>query len=177
VTDTETGLKDLMLRGLAGDATAHAQLLGALGGRLRAYFARRLGGAEAAAEDLVQETLLAIHLKRDSYDVRQPFTPWAYAIGRYKLLDHFRRQGVRRAVPLEDAGVLLAAETADEGVARRDLDALMADLAPRQRALIEDVKLTGYSIEEAARRHGFSPGAAKVALHRSLRRLASKARS
>jgi RNA polymerase sigma-70 factor (ECF subfamily) len=177
VNDTEAGLKELMLRGLAGDAAAHAQLLGALGGHLRAYFARRLGPGAAETEDLVQDTLLAIHLKRDSYDTRQPLTPWAYAIGRYKLLDHFRRSGVRRAVPLEDAGVLLAAETAEEGAVRRDLETLMSDLPARQRALIEDVKLTGYSIEEAARRQGLTPGAAKVAIHRSLQRLARKVRS
>jgi RNA polymerase sigma-70 factor (ECF subfamily) len=178
VTDTETEatLRALMRRGLAGDAAAHARLLGALGDRLRAYFARRLGPDAAETEDLVQETLLAIHLKRDTYDTRQPLTPWAYAIGRYKLLDHFRRLGVRRPVPLEDAGVLLAAETAEEGATRRDLGVLLAELPARQRALIEDVKLTGYSIEEAARRQGLTPGAAKVAIHRSLQRLARKVR-
>src|ERR1700679_1142917 len=165
-----------MLRGLAGDANAHAQLLGALSGHLRAYFVRRLGPDSAEAEDLVQETLLAIHVKRDTYDPRQPFSPWAYAIGRYKLLDHFRRRGVRRAVPLEDAGGLLAAETADEGAVRRDLEVLMGDLPARQRALIEDVKLTGYSIDEAAQRQGLTPGAAKVAIHRRLQRLARKVR-
>ena len=164
-----------MLRGLAGDANAHAQLLGQLGGHLRAYFTRRLGPS-SDAEDLVQETLLAIHLKRDTYDRRQPFTPWAYAIGRYKLLDHFRRSGVRRAVPLEDAGALIAAESAEEGATRRDLAQLMADLPARQRALIEDTKLTGYSIEEAAQRQGVTPGAAKVAIHRALQRLARKVR-
>jgi len=174
VTDTETVLKGLMLRGLAGDAAAHAELLGALAGRLRAYFTRR--GAEADAEDLVQETLLAIHLKRDTYDTGQPFTPWAYAVARYKLLDHFRRQGVRRAVPLEDAGVLLATDNPEEGAVRRDLDRLLGALPPRQRALLEDVKLTGHSIEEAAQRQGFTPGAAKVAIHRGLQKLAGKVR-
>ena len=177
MTDTESGLKELMLRGLAGDAGAHAQLLGSLGGYLRAYFARRLGPGSAETEDLVQETLLAIHLKRDTYDPRQPFTPWAYAIGRYKLLDHFRRRGVRRSVPLEDAGVLVASETAEEGATRRDLAQLMGELPARQQALITDVKLTGYSIEEAARRQGVTPGAAKVAIHRALQRLARKVRS
>lgn len=178
MTDTESGLKDLMLRGLAGDANAHAQLLGALSGYLRAYFARRLGPGSAETEDLVQETLLAIHLKRDTYDPRQPFTPWAYAIGRYKLLDHYRRRGVRRAVPLEDAGVLIAeGSSAEEGATRRDLAQLLGELPPRQRALIADVKLTGYSIEEAARRQAMTPGAAKVAIHRALQRLARKVRS
>jgi RNA polymerase sigma-70 factor (ECF subfamily) len=176
VNDNETVLKALMLRGLAGDAGAHAELLGALAGHLRAYFARRLGDAAADAEDLVQETLLAIHLKRGTYDVGQPLTPWAYAIARYKLLDHFRRRGVRKTVPLEDAGVLVAAETAEEGAVRRDLATLLGDLPPRQRALVEDVKLAGHSIEEAAGRQGMSPGAAKVAIHRSLQRLARKVR-
>jgi RNA polymerase sigma-70 factor (ECF subfamily) len=176
VNDTETVLKTLMLRGLAGDAAAHAELLRTLARHLRAYFARRLSGAEADAEDLLQETLLAIHLKRHTFDVTQPFTPWAYAIGRYKLLDHYRRSGVRRTVPIEDAGVLIAAETAEEGVVRRDLDRLLADLPARQRALVEDVKLTGHSIEEAAGRQGMSAGAAKVAIHRSLQRLARKVR-
>ena len=177
MTDTESGLKELMLRGLAGDAGAHAQLLGALSGYLRAYFARRLGPGSAETEDLVQETLLAIHLKRDTYDPRQPFTPWAYAIGRYKLLDHFRRRGVRRAVPLEDAGVLIGGETAEEGATRRDLAQLLGELPARQQALIADVKITGYSIEEAASRQGVTPGAAKVAIHRALQRLARKVRS
>jgi RNA polymerase sigma-70 factor (ECF subfamily) len=176
VSDAETVLKQLMLRGLAGDAGSHARLLGELGSHLRAYFIRRLGPSAADAEDLVQETLLAIHLKRDTYDPRQPFTPWAYAIGRYKLLDHFRRRGVRCAVPLEDAGVLVAGERADEGLTRRDLDKLLADLPDRQRAVLEDVKIAGHSIEEAAKRNGVSAAAAKVGIHRSLQRLARKVR-
>ena len=61
---TEAELKALMQAGLAGDAAAHARLLAALAPRLRAYFARRMGANPGAAEDLVQETLLAIHLKR-----------------------------------------------------------------------------------------------------------------
>jgi RNA polymerase sigma-70 factor, ECF subfamily len=176
VSDPEAVLKGLMLRGLAGDGAAHADLLGALARNLRAYFARRLGASAGDVEDLVQETLLAIHLKRDTYDTRQPFTPWAYAVARYKLLDHLRRQGVRRAVPLEDAGELLAEDNPEEGAVRRDLDRLLGQLAPRQRALLEDVKLAGHSVEEAARRQGFTPGAAKVAIHRSLRKLAATVR-
>lgn len=174
MTGSESVLKGLMLRGLAGDGAAHARMLGALGSYLRAYFARRLGAQAAEAEDLVQETLLAIHLKRDTYDTSQPFTPWAYAIARYKLLDHFRRQGSRRTVPLEDAGVLVAEESAEEGAVRRDLGKLLGELPERQRGLVEDVKLTGYSIAEAAQRRGLSPIAAKVSIHRSLQRLARK---
>lgn len=165
-----------MIRGLAGDSAAHGELLSILSRYLRGYFSRRLGPGAADLEDLVQDTLLAIHLKRESYDAGQPFTPWAYAVARYKLIDHFRRCGVRKAVPIEDAGDLFAAETADEGVARRDLDRLLDSLPARQRQVMVDVKLTGHSVEEAAQRSGMSISAVKVSIHRGLKALAKRVR-
>jgi RNA polymerase sigma-70 factor (ECF subfamily) len=172
----EGRLKALMLRGLAGDAQAHAALLSAMSGYLRGYFARRLGAGAADVEDLVQDTLLAIHLKRASYDPTLPFTPWAYALARYKLLDHFRRAGVRKSVPLEDAGELYAAENPEEGAVRRDLGKLLSVLPRRQRQLVEDVKLTGLSMEEAASKADMSVTAVKVSVHRGMKAMARKVR-
>src|SRR5580700_9037517 len=125
VTEAELRLKPLMLRGLDGERAAYVEFLRVLGGYLRGHFARRLGGA-ADVEDLVQETLLAIHVKRHTFDRSLPFTPWAYAIARYKLLDHLRRSGVRAHVPLEDAGDLFARENPEEGAVRRDVDKLLS---------------------------------------------------
>jgi RNA polymerase sigma-70 factor (ECF subfamily) len=51
-------------------------------------------------EDLVQETLLAMHTRRDTYDPQRPFTAWAYAIARYKMIDRLR--GRARAEALQD---------------------------------------------------------------------------
>ena len=167
----EDRLKALMIAGLDGDRAAHGELLAVLSGYLRGYFRRRLGPGAADVEDLVQETVLAVHLKRGVYDRRQPLTPWVYAIARYKLLDHFRRVGSRHAVPLDDAGELFALENTEEGAVRRDVDKLLAVLPPRQRALMRDVKLTGLSMEEAAARSGMSVSAVKVAVHRGMKRL------
>jgi RNA polymerase sigma-70 factor (ECF subfamily) len=172
----EGRLKALMLRGLAGDAQAHAALLSAMSGYLRGYFSRRLGAGAADAEDLVQDTLLAIHLKRGTYDPAQPFTPWAYAMARYKLLDHFRRVGVRKSVPLEDAGDLFAAENPEEGAVRRDLGKLLDQLPGRQRQLVRDVKLTGLSMEEAAAKSDMSVTAVKVSVHRGMKAMARRVR-
>ena len=86
----EIELKALMLASLEGDAAAHRVLLDRLSSRLRAYYKDRLariGKAAAEAEDLVQEAVLAIHLKRATYDPSEPLTPWVYAIARYKLVD------------------------------------------------------------------------------------------
>ena len=172
----EARLKALMLRGLAGDAAAHAALLSAMSGYLRGYFSRRLGAGAADVEDLVQDTLLAIHLRRATYDPAQPFTPWAYAVARYKLLDHFRRVGVRKTVPLEDAGDLFAHENPEEGAVRRDVGKLLDALPARQRQLMRDVKLTGLSMEEAAAKSGMSVTAVKVSVHRGMKTMSGKVR-
>ena len=167
--EPEQRLRPLMIRSLEGDSGAHRQLLGVLGRYLRGYFARRIGTATAEVEDLVQETLLAVHLKRDTYDRSLPFTPWAYALARYKLVDHFRRRSRSIQVPLEDAGALFASDDAEEGALRTDLDRLLQRLPDRQRTLIEDVKLQGLSVEEAAQKRGVTAVSARVMLHRSLK--------
>ena len=172
----EATLKALMLRGLAGDAAAHAALLRAMSGYLRGYFGRRLGAGAADLEDLVQDTLLAIHLRRGTYDTALPFTPWAYAIARYKLLDHFRRTGVRKAVPLEDAGELFSLDNPEEGAVRQDVGKLLGALPARQRQLMRDVKLTGLSMEEAAAKSGMSVTAVKVSVHRGMQSLIKRVR-
>jgi RNA polymerase sigma-70 factor (ECF subfamily) len=167
----EARLKALMIASQAGDPSAQSRLLTVLAGHLRAYFARRLSRSALDVEDLVQEALLAVHLKRATYDPRFDFTPWVFAIARYKLIDQFRRSGGRVNVPLDDAGELLASDNPEEGAVRRDIASLLSRLPPRQRALLRDVKIQGYSMEEAAGRAGMSVTAAKVSVHRTMKRL------
>jgi RNA polymerase sigma-70 factor (ECF subfamily) len=172
LTDAETRLKALMLASLEGDAAAYRALLAALAPHLRAFFRRRLGGRDDA-EDLVQETLIAIHAKRASYDPQLPFTAWLHAIARYKLIDHLRRTRVRRTLPLEEAGAVLADSDADAAAARRDVEILLARLPARKRALVRDVRIEGLSTAEAAAKSGISESAVKVGVHRALKALAA----
>ena len=174
MTDRETHLKALMLRGLAGDAGAWRVLLTDMGGHLRPFFIRRLYDGAADAEDLVQETLIAIHAKRATWDTSQPFTAWAFSIARHKLIDHLRRQGRRPTAPLDDAGDLFADHTVEDGAARHDLTRVLALLPVRQRRLIEDIRIQGLSVAEAAERYGYSVAAAKVSVHRSLKTLTAR---
>jgi len=169
--DLEDRLKALMLRGQAGDAAAWRELLSALARQLRGYFARRMdAGAAADVEDLVQETLMAIHRRHMTYDPSQPFTAWAHAVARYKLIDHWRRNRVRKHVPIDDVADWLSDDaTAEEGAVRADLDKVLSVLPDRQRALVRDVKIEGLSLAEAGKRMGVSEGAAKVALHRAMK--------
>lgn len=172
--DRESQLKALMLRGLDGDEAAWRALLTDLAAHLRPFFRRRLFDGESDAEDLVQETLIAIHGKRETWDRAQPFTAWAFTIARHKLIDHLRRRGRQLTEPLDDAGELVADHTVEDGVARRDLSRVLAILPVRQRALIQDVKVQGLSVAEAAERHGYSVAAAKVSIHRSVKALIAR---
>ena len=94
MTTREIELKVLMLASLDGDAASHRALLGQLSRRLRAYYKGKLAGLgrdATEAEDLVQEAVLAIHIKRHTYDPTELLTPWVHAIARYKLIDFLRR--------------------------------------------------------------------------------------
>lgn len=171
VSDREAHLKSLMNRGLIGDAEAWRVLLTEMGEHLRPFFARRLFGDPSEAEDLVQDTLIAIHTKRATWDSSQSFTGWAFAVARHKLIDHLRRQGRRPTHPLDEASELFANHTVEDGAACWDLSRCLSLLPQRQRRLIEDVRVNGLSVAEAAERHGYTVTAAKVSLHRSMRTL------
>jgi RNA polymerase sigma-70 factor (ECF subfamily) len=171
----EAEYRGLMQAALAGDGAAYRQLLAALTRNLRAYFGRRLDAA--AAEDAVQETLIAIHGRRATYDPAQPFTAWVYGIARYKLIDEFRRIKRRAQVPLDDALALFAADEAEPAMARRDVAKLLQGLPDAKRRLVEAVKLDGESIADIAARTGMGESAVKVNVHRALKSLGDEVRS
>lgn len=171
--EAEAQLKGLMLAARAGDAAAYRSLLRQVGAHLRAYYGRRLGRGAADAEDLVQETLIALHTKSATYDASQPFTPWLHAVARYKLIDYLRRQRRTQMTLLEDADDLTAHADHEAATARRDIETLLTRLPKRAQTLVRDTKIEGLSTAEAASRAGMSESAVKVAVHRALRALSS----
>jgi RNA polymerase sigma-70 factor (ECF subfamily) len=175
VSASEERLRDMLVRGLAGDAAAYHAFLGELSAHLRAFLRARLVRLPEEVEDLVQETLLAIHNQRHTYDAGQPLTAWAHAIARYKLIDFLRRHAGRDALndPLDEGQELFARSDTDASDARRDLAKLLDRLPDRQRLPIVHMKLEGLSVTETARLTGMSEAAVKVGVHRGLKALAA----
>lgn len=175
---TEDQLRQLLIRGLADDAPAYHAFLRSLSAHLRAFLRRRLSGLPDEVEDLVQETLLAVHNQRHTYDAAQPLTAWVYAIAKYKLVDLLRRRakGDILTDPLEDQIDLLSASDNEAAEARRDLVKLLDRLPDRQRLPIVHMKLEGLTVTEAARKSGMSESAVKVGVHRGLKALAAMIR-
>ena len=177
--DVEETLRAALLLALAGDSESYAAFLTQSGAHLRAYFRRRLVTSPNEVEDLLQETLLALHNRRHTYQTTQRLTPWLYAIARYKLIDLLRSQSPRRLVEVsldddEGASELLAAD-ASPADSRRDLLELLDTLPDRHRLPIVLVKLEGRSVVEAAAATGMSEAAVKVGIHRGLKKLAAEA--
>jgi RNA polymerase sigma-70 factor (ECF subfamily) len=172
---SEQELKGLMTDGLDGDAAAHAALLSALVPLLRAYFRRRARGALDDIEDLVQETLVAVHTRRATYDRDRAFTAWLFAIARYKMIDHFRRR--HRECLLEALDEMLIEEGfEDTHTAQIDVQRLLDGLPAKQASAIRDTHLQGLSIAEAATRNGIGASDVKVSVHRGLKALAARIR-
>ena len=168
-------LQVLLLEGLAGNATAYRECLVGLSGYVRSFLMRRMSSLPHDVEDLVQETLLAIHNKRHTYDSQQPLAAWVHAIAKYKLVDFLRSRGLRDSHndSLDAAEQLFAQSNTEALEARRDIVKLLNQLPERQRLPIIHTKLVGLSVEEAAQRSGMSESAVKVGVHRGMKALAA----
>src|SRR5439155_11817187 len=126
---------DLMRAANNGDAAAYNRLLTSLAPALRSVARRGLGRAGLPAddaEDVVQEILLAIHLKRQTWDASLPLGPWLRAIARNKLIDAMRRRGRRDHVPIDDLAEILPSAAAEPTPLPARLDQHLNSLPDRQ---------------------------------------------
>nr|WP_281063239.1 sigma-70 family RNA polymerase sigma factor [Ancylobacter gelatini] len=168
---------ELMRAALDGDMTAYRRFLREVTPYVRAVALNRCraaGAPESEGEDVVQEVLLAIHLKRGTWDRVRPIRPWIATITRNKLIDALRRRGRRVTVPIEDVIDILPDEAAaPDALPSGELDELIARLREPQRSIVRWISLEERSVRETAQRLAMSEGAVRVALHRALKTLAA----
>lgn len=174
----EDRLRDLFRSGLSGNRRDYQAFLKELSAHLRAFLRKRLARLPDEVEDLVQESLLAIHNQRHTYDPGQPLSAWVQAIARYKLVDFLRRRASHDLLtdPLDDEADILSSVDSEAAEARRDLSTLLDGLPERQRLPIVHTRLEGLSVKETAQLTGLSESAIKVGVHRGLKALAAMIR-
>lgn len=170
---------DLMRSAIGGDSLAYHRLLKAVTPVLRATIRRglaRAGQPPDQAEDIVQDILLAVHLKRHTWDAGAPFAPWLFAIARNKLIDALRRRGRRVYLDIDDFAEILPGEVIEEPLPKVDIAAEVRGLPARQRQVLTSIAVENASIRETAQKLSMTEGAVRVALHRGLAGLAARLR-
>jgi len=168
-------LSSMMQAARQGDDEAYRRLLGKVAAWLRVVLRRGLasaGRSTADCEDIVQETLLAMHLKRDTWDETRPIAPWLRAIARHKLADYLRRHGFTDHVDIEDYANAAELSVDVDTSASVDSRQMLASLPERQRRIVQAISLEGRRAADVARGLGMSEGAVRVTLHRALKALA-----
>ncbi len=175
----------------AEDALAPASWLDAHGDALYRYALVRVRNA-SAAEDLVQETLLAALTARERFAGQSSVRTWLIAILKNKLIDYLRRRA-REAPPAEepDDELIDAMFEDDPGQHWRSAPSVwtnpsgaleqtqfwqvfsdcLAQLPPRQAEVFGLTELDGLSGEEACKVLGLSASNLWVLMHRARLRL------
>jgi RNA polymerase sigma-70 factor (ECF subfamily) len=174
-----TDLDGLMRAANRGDARAYRDLLHFLAPIVRGFARKafaRYGRPTQDVEDVVQDALLALHLKRHTWVEQRPLLPWVHAITRNKLLDHLRRTRRGRHVPIDDFNDLLIDENTPSAADGLDIDVAIGRLDGRQRHVVLAISLEGRSAREVGVQLGITESAVRVTLHRALRSLARSMR-
>lgn len=172
----EDDLSQLMRTANRGDAAAYRRVLDGLAPMVRTIARRelrRFGRGPEDAEDVVQEVLLAVHLKRHTWDEGQPIEPWVRAIANYKTIDVLRRRRFREHLPIDDVHESDLVAVVPRGTEALESADLLASLPERQRQIVQGVAVEGWSAREMGDRLGMNEGAVRVSLHRALKVLAA----
>ena len=169
----EAELARLLRAAIAGDERAYADFLHRVAALVRGFVRRKIVQGGVDPEDVVQETLLAIHVKRHTWRSDAPVLPWVYAIARFKLIDAFRRRGRRVEVEIDEIAETFA-EPEAETVSDRDINRALDGLPPSQRSVVSSISVDGHSIGETASKLGISETAVRVSLHRGLAAIAKR---
>jgi RNA polymerase sigma-70 factor (ECF subfamily) len=160
-----------------GDSGSYNILLKEISVPLRKYLQNRIDVA-SSVEDVLQESLFSIHKARHSFDPNKLFSPWMYAIARYRLIDYFRHHSRIIEKEVKDERILENIVNPGDGYeeynAFGSLNKALAELPDKQRKIIKLLKFHGLTVKEAALEIGISEGALKVAAHRAYKSLRKK---
>jgi RNA polymerase sigma-70 factor (ECF subfamily) len=137
--------------------------------RVYRYLAARTAGDDALAEELTQQAFVEAVRHPDRFDGRSDVVTWLCAIGRHKLVDHWRRRGrdERRQLHLVDQqgdrrdAAWHASDTRDV------VEAAVAALPADQRLALLFRYLDGLSVREVASVLGRSEKATESLLARA----------
>ena len=157
------------------DRVAFAEVYREVSPRIRAFLRR--GGAEGeVVEELLQEIMLTIWRKADTFNPsRGNANTWVFTIARNRRIDHYRRRKWPQVDPedpvlVPDTAPSLESRVAREQQAKR-LRAALDRLPPDLAQVIREVYLQGKLQKTVAADHNIPVGTVKSRIRRALARL------
>jgi RNA polymerase sigma factor (sigma-70 family) len=168
--------EELIERARGGEEAAQAAIYRAAGPAVFALI-RRLVGNRTVAEDLFQDTMMAVFQRLGEFRGEAPFGAWLRQIAVRRCLMYLRSPWHRARLHWDSADdeaspgpawLLLTPATSTDVV---DLERALASLTPVGRTVVWLFEVEGYSHEEIARLFGRSVSFSKSQLARALARL------
>jgi RNA polymerase sigma factor (sigma-70 family) len=163
---------DLLQKACAGDESAQAAIYTATAPATFALI-RRLMANRAVAEDLFQDTMMALLQRLPEFRGEAPLGAWLRQIAVSRCLMFLRSPWHRARLRLGNEGeadfapVLGALVTPAPAVESLDVEKALASLSPTARAVVWLYEVEGYSHEEIARYFGRSISFSKSQLARA----------
>ena len=169
MTEQSQKLEVLMQQALAGDQVAYAKVLHTTAQLLRPFLSKRLLFANDV-DDVLQEILVSIHKARHTYDGQRPYTPWVYAIAKFRLQDYLRSHyadHIKHALDIADLENELTQDVTETAISYESISGEIAKLPEKQAAILQLLHQEGYTAKEVAAKLGMNESAVKVAAHRA----------
>ena len=170
VSELETKLVSLHALSQAGDKKAYREFLELSGTAVRKLltFLNRKRRYDGSMDDLLQEVLLKIHLKKHTFVPGRPILPWIHAITRHTFIDLYRKN--KSGPELVEIPEDLSMEVTSES----DMSEIWDFLTQEQRDILNAVKIEGRSYAEVAKEYNIRESALKVRVHRLLQEIKSR---
>jgi RNA polymerase sigma-70 factor (ECF subfamily) len=163
--------KELVHRAQQRDPEAFNQLYEANFDRIYRYLALKLGD-RTEAEDLTQQVFLKALESIGSYNWRgMPFCSWLFRIAHNQAVDHFRKRGKQRSVPLDEGRTVAGDDPAllvEQRITVERLTLACKRLTGAQQEVVSLRFAGGLSIAEVAKAMGKNEGAIKALQHSAI---------
>ncbi len=166
--DNTLTLSDHMRAAQKGDQKAYQLVLEAAVPLLTTYFKKRIFDGDV--DDIIQETLMAVHTSRHTYVPDLPFENWLYGLARFKMLDALRKSYKKsdREVQIPDSlETFFGDETNNDNEARLDVEKILNTLPKKQRDIVYRSKIMGEKLADIAVTYKTTESNIKVIIHRA----------
>ncbi|RIK42797.1 MAG: hypothetical protein DCC58_10460 [Chloroflexi bacterium] len=163
-----------------GSTAAYDTLVDRYHARLMPVLVRMLGGDVAAAEDLAQDTFLAVYRSLHTLTAEHSFEGWLYKIARNNARRYNRRRMLVQFVPLDSVVSLLSGSRSrahddllDEASVIDDIQVVLDQMPPKEREAFLLHSMAELTAREIAPIMGIREAAASALVTRGTRRFAT----